>query len=517
MLMHTLSSATLLLALSSLALGAAPTSTTHASLSSAQQLATCLKSLGSKVLTSTSSAYAKERYAFDLRYTFQPQVIVMAKTESDVQLAVTCAKASNIAVTPRSGGHSFEGYSIGGQNGSLVVDLGGFNTVKVQKNGKKAKVGAGVRLGKLYLELFNQGGWTINAGTCPSVGIGGHALGGGFGLMGRKYGLLVDRVVEMEMVNANGELLTVSATQNQDLFFALRGAGGGSYGVVTSFTILPFKPAPKVTSFTYEWKFSDYAAVLKAYIAFQSTGTRDVGLEMNVGASGLELYGIFQGTKSNQAAAVASFLKAAPKPQNADVRESRYIDALLRFAFVEGGSDSDKNINALALQSPYHSGDSHYTKGKSLIYPSALQPSTIALIGKWVAQKPKGSTANYIIVDLWRGAVQDTAVSATSFVHRNAHSVFEFVVEWDESSNAKPGKPDCQPCLQWMNNMYAEFLADFKANYSGGVRGYQNYIDMGMPNWMDAYYGQALPRLKQIKASADPTNVFRFPQSIPLK
>ncbi|KAF9944966.1 hypothetical protein BGZ72_001806, partial [Mortierella alpina] len=167
----------------------------------------------------------------------------MASSVLDVQIAVRCAAAAKVAVAPRSGGHSFEGHSTGGQDGSLVIDLGGLNSVAV-KNGL-AKVGAGVRLGQLYLELFNQGGYTLNAGTCPSVGVGGHALGGGFGLLGPKYGLLLDRILEMQMVNAQGQLLTVSANSHPDLFYALRGAGGGSYGVVTEFTFLPIKPAPR--------------------------------------------------------------------------------------------------------------------------------------------------------------------------------------------------------------------------------------------------------------------------------
>ncbi|KAF9439144.1 hypothetical protein BGZ76_010737 [Entomortierella beljakovae] len=498
----TLGSALLLLAVSSVTYGA-PSPTT--------QLLTCLKPLGSKVLPPGTSDYTKQRYAFDLRYDFLPEVVVLAKSAADVQVAVKCAKAANVAVTPRSGGHSFEGYCVGGQNGALVLDLGALNTVNVE--GSTAKVGAGIRLGKLYLDLFNQGGWAINAGTCPSVGIGGHALGGGFGLLSRKYGLLIDRISEMEVVNADGELLTVSATSNPDLFFALRGAGGGSFGVVTSFILLPVKPAPKVTSFTYDWKISDYAKVLQAYVNFQSTASRDVGVEMNIGPFGLEMYGIFQGTKSQQAAAMSSFLKAAPKPSGSDIREQRHIDAQLRFSYIAG---DPKDINALALQGKYRPGDSRYTKGKSLVYPSALKASTIALLGKWGAKTPKGSTANYIIVDLWGGAVQDTSADATAFIHRNAHTVFEFVVEWDENPNAKPGKPDCKDCLKWMNDMYAEFLADFKANYSKKIRGYQNYIDLGIPNWKDAYYGQALPRLTKIKSSVDPSNVFRFPQSIPL-
>ncbi|KAG0357874.1 hypothetical protein BGZ54_000139, partial [Gamsiella multidivaricata] len=467
-------------------------------------------SLGSKVLRRNTPLFESNRYAFDLRFTYNPEMIVMASSAADVQTAVKCAKASNVPVAPRSGGHSFEGYSIGGQDGAVVIDLSGISSVVV--SGDQAKVGSGIRLGPLYLALYNQGGWSINAGTCPSVGIGGHALGGGFGLFARKYGLLIDRIVQMEVVNADGDLLTVSNTQNPDLFFALRGAGGGSYGVVISFTILPFKPPTAVTSFSYTWKLPDYAAVLRGYVNFQAVASRDVGVEMNIGPDGLELYGIFQGAQTQQAAALAPFLQTVPAPLSLDVRESPQIDAQLRFAYVAG---DPKDINALGLTGSFKAGDSRYTKGKSLVYPVALKDSTIALLGKWAAIKPVGSTYNYIIIDIWGGAVQDTPTDATAFIHRNAHTVFEFVSEWDENPNALPGKADCLDCLKWMDDMYTEFLADYNTNY-GPVRGYQNYIDRDIPNWQDAYYGSTLPRLMQIKAAADPTNIFRFPQSIPL-
>ncbi|ORZ10961.1 hypothetical protein BCR41DRAFT_356846 [Lobosporangium transversale] len=433
-------------------------------------LATCLKPLGSKVLERKTTAFENNRYAFDLRYTFNPQIIVMAFLHPMFQTAVKCAKAANIA------------------DGSLVVDLSGLSSVTCDRHHIQSWFR--IRLGPLYLELFNKGGWTINAGTCPSVGIGGHALGGGFGLLSRKYGLLIDRIVEMEMVDANGNLLLASATQNPDLFYALRGAGGGSYGVVTSFTIQPIKPPPVVTYFSFSWGMASHASVLRAYVNFQATASRDVGVEMNISPDGLELYGIFQGARAQMDAALSSFFSTAPKPLSAEVQEGRQIDANLRFAYVAG---DPKDINALGLKGPYKAGDSHYTNGKSLVYSKPLTDSTIGLLGKWAARKPIG-------------AIPDTPVDATSFVH----------LEWDGNPDAKPGKPDCQDCLKWMNDMYSEFLADYTTNY-GPVRGYQNYIDKTIPNWQEAYYGSALPRLKQIKAATDPTNVFRFPQSIPLQ
>ncbi|KAG0291488.1 hypothetical protein BGZ96_005126 [Linnemannia gamsii] len=479
---------------------------------------TCLKPLGAKVLQRNTSGFEKNRYAFDLRYTYYPEVVVMAASAADVQVAVKCAKASNVPVAPRSGGHSYEGYSIGGEDGSLVLDLTGLNSVAVtggsggSGSDPRAKVGSGIRLGPLYLALFNQGGWSLNAGTCPSVGIGGHTLGGGFGLLSRKYGLLIDSLLEIELVNADGDLITVGPYDNPDLFYALKGAGGGSYGVVTSFTFKPVKPSAKATSFTYDWPISQASKVFKAYSDYQATASRDVGVELNIGADGLEMYGIFQGTKSAQAAALAPFLNAAGAPSGSDVREGRHIDGQLRFAYIYG---DPTDINALNLTGPYKPGDSHYTKGKSLVYPSALKSSTIDLLKKWGGMTPKGATASYIIVDLWGGAVQDIPENSTAFIHRNAHTVFEFISEWDENPDAKPGKPDCVDCLKWMDDMYAAFLADFKSY--GPVRGYQNYIDKEIPNWQDAYYGSAITRLKKIKGTVDPGNLFRFPQSIPLK
>ncbi|KAG0234454.1 hypothetical protein BGX31_004557 [Mortierella sp. GBA43] len=435
----------------------------------------------------------------------------MIQDTADVQAAVKCAKAANVAVAPRSGGHSYEGYSIGGQDGSMVIDLAGLSSIVV--TGDRAKVGSGVLLGPLYLELFKQGNWTINAGTCPSVGIGGHALGGGFGLLSRKYGLLSDRIDEMEVVNADGQVLTVSATQNPDLFFALRGAGGGSFGVVTSFTILPVMPAPVVTSLSYSWNHTAITQVLRAYVDVLPSASRDLGVELTVASDGLELYGLFQGTQIQLTAALDSFLKAAPKPTNVELHEGRYIDGVLRFAWMTG---NPTDVEALSLKTASKVGDSRYTKNKSLVYSKPLLNSTIALLDKWTKSPPVKGSTGYIIVDLWGAAISEIPANATSFTHRDSHSVFQFVSEWGGANGQTPHLGDCADCLKQMDAMYKAFLDDYTTNYGPVAQGYPNYIDKSIPNWQQAYYGTNLDRLIQIKTSTDPSNVFRFPQSIPL-
>ncbi|GJJ79015.1 hypothetical protein EMPS_11374 [Entomortierella parvispora] len=480
-------------------------------MSAKSALLACLEPLGSKVLTMHSPEYSQERLDYNPRFDYRPLVIVMAASASDVQFSTKCATEAKVAVAPRSGGHSYEGYSIGGQNGSLVIDLGGFTAVTVSTNGL-AKVGAGIRLGPLYLELYNQGGWTINAGTCPSVGVGGIALGGGFGLLSRKYGLLLDRITEMQVVNAMGELLTVSATSDPDLFFALRGAGGGSFGVVIEFTLQAIRPAPVATSFTYNWPNAMYLEVFRAFIDTQQQALRDVGVGINISPAGLMMYGLFDGVESKQSEAMKQFLEKVPSPTNRDVREGRVIDSQLRFAYLSG---NPKDINALSLQGGFKAAAPRPTKGKSLVYSKPLLNSTIKLLGKWGSVSPKGSAATYIIIDIWGGAIADVPVKETAFIHRGASAGIEFVAEWIADANQSADTKDYVECFKWINDAYAEFLEDFRANY-GPVRGYQNYIDKDIPDWQDAYYGEALTKLKQIKRAVDPSNTFRFPQSIPL-
>ncbi|KAF9559261.1 hypothetical protein EC968_006655 [Mortierella alpina] len=444
-----------------------------------------IPSLSIAVLTSNNPKYDEERFVYDRRHKYLPQVFIMASSVSDVQTAVKCAAEAKVAVAPRSGGHSYEGYSIEGQDGSLVIDLGGLTRVTVEN--EVVKVGAGVRLGRLYLELFKQGGYTLNGGTCPSVGVGGLTLGGGYGLLGPKYGLLIDRTIEMQMVNAQGEVLTVSDTSNKDLFYALRGAGGGSFGVVTEFTFLHITPAPVVTSFSYRWKSKNYyATVFSSYTAFQDFVSEDVAMKMHVGPSGLHMNGLFEGAKDEHEKVMAPFFATVPVPELIDVREGRYIDAQLRLASLP---NDPKDLEALLWKV-----EPKTRKGKSLVYPKALAKSTIDLMGKWAAIKPSGARINYLVVIVWGRAVSKIPEDATSFVHRNAHTVIEFMVDWTPATGAT-SEATCDACLKWMNDMYTEFLDDFKANY-GPIRGYQNYIDIDMPDWQDAYYGSSLPRLK---------------------
>lgn len=188
----------------------------------------------------------------NIRVNYTPMVLVFAIDNKDVQKAVKCAVKSKIDIVPQSGGHSYEKYGLGGRDNVIVLDLTFVNGITINSETKTAKIGAGNRLGNVYNQL-NQAGFFIPAGLCPSVGIGGHALGGGFGYYSRKYGLACDNIISMEMVNVTGDILQVDSIKNFDLYFALRGAGGGSYGIVTYFVFRIHRTPPHVTYMELEF------------------------------------------------------------------------------------------------------------------------------------------------------------------------------------------------------------------------------------------------------------------------
>jgi len=182
-----------------------------------------------------SKTYRSLNYQWQLGLSqIYPLAYMLPLTESDVEATVACGHAHGVRVVPRSGGHSFEKYSFADKN-SVVVDLRRMDEVK--QSGMTVVWGPGVLIGPTAIELWNSGKVFIPAGTCSSVGISGLVLGGGYGFFLRQYGLTTDNILEMNIVTATKDLITVNRTTNSDLYWALRGAGRGNFGIVTKFVL----------------------------------------------------------------------------------------------------------------------------------------------------------------------------------------------------------------------------------------------------------------------------------------
>lgn len=166
----------------------------------------------------------------------------------DVQTAIKCGVRNDIHLVPISGGHSYAGLSFG-SNDSVLIDFRYMNDISVDESEMVATIGAGTLLGHVYHTLFYKYGLGAPLGVCPTVAMAGLVLGGGIGLLSTHYGLIIDNIVEMNMVDASGNAVRIDATHNEDLWWAMRGIGPGYVGLVTSFKVKVFRA--DTTQFDY--------------------------------------------------------------------------------------------------------------------------------------------------------------------------------------------------------------------------------------------------------------------------
>ena len=160
-------------------------------------------------------------------------------------------RSNNLSFAIRCGGHSYEGFS---QSQDVVIDLRGLQDINVDTAAGTVTVGAGVSLYDVYQELANEG-YAFPAGSCPTVGIAGHVMGGGHGLLARSHGLTCDILQQVTMIDCQGSTLQATATSEPDLFWACRGGGGGSFGIATQFVLSIFA-LTNVLVFGVSWKLS---------------------------------------------------------------------------------------------------------------------------------------------------------------------------------------------------------------------------------------------------------------------
>lgn len=466
------------------------------------------KSLQGTLIRPTSSYYSTARQLFNPRFDYiQPAAIAYCVSPADVQTCIAFAQRFGVPLAARSGGHSYGGYST---TTGLVLDVSRMNTVTVDTSAGTASVGAGTRLIDVYAALAPYG-LVLPAGTCPTVGIAGLALGGGVGVLGRKLGLTCDSLLAAQIVVADGRVLTCDTNHEPDLFWALRGGGGGNFGVVTSFTFRVY-PVASLSLFTLNWPWSSAADVLDAWqnwapqapdelwsnCLFQATSDKGAEPFVQVG-------GVYMG----EATSLNVLLQPLINRINAGLT-NRYVsdvgllDAMLYEANCAGLSVSQchlpsQNPNGQLGRSTYRSKSDYFTH--------LLPHQGIDLLVKAITDCQNSPTLGEggIGIDAFGGAINRVAPDATAFVHRNALFSIQYAATWNASDPASIVAAN----HTWLNNMWQTMRP-----YASGAA-YQNYIDSDLVNWQQAYYGTNLPRLQRVKAAYDSGNFFSFAQSIP--
>jgi FAD/FMN-containing dehydrogenase len=418
----------------------------------------------------------------------RPQAVVRCHGPEDVAEVIAFAREHGIGIAVRSGGHSFAGYS---STSGIVIDLTPQRSVVL--TGSVAKVGAGARLGELYDALLPHG-LAIPAGTCPSVGIGGLTLGGGHGILGRMYGLTLDHLTGARVVLASGRVVDCDQRDHADLFWALRGAGSGNFGVVTSFTFRP-RPAPRMTSFRLVWPYSRAAAVVAAWQDWAADGPGELAADLALTAP------------ADRADPVVEIFGAVARDQQ-DADE--LLDDLA--ARVGSAPASDFRAELSFRDTVRHQAGSDqvgqariHRFAKSEFFDRPLPDQAIVALVDGVTRRRAPGQHRSVLFAPWGGAYNRRPADATAFAHRSQL----FLLEHLSFVGARAPEQQMHAARAWVMASWAAVRP------CGSGRVYPNFPDPDLDDWGHAYYGANYARLVKIKAKYDPHGVFRFPQSLP--
>lgn len=454
--------------------------------------------LTGEVVWPTDPGYAEARQDYNTRFDVHPRVIVFCRNAGDVRNAVRWATFHNVPVRPRCGRHSYEGWSL--VEGGIVVDVSRMDRVRVDPASGTARVEAGTDLWPLYQALWNDSQATIAGGSCPTVGISGLVLGGGFGLLGRWLGVTCDALLSVEMVTAQGESVRADQNENADLFWACRGGGGGNFGIATAFTFR-VTPIDDVSIYNVVWDWKDLRPVLQAWQKWApATDDRLTSiLKLTAESSGtISSIGQLVGG-GDELRHLLRPLIAAALPQSVEVRTVPYIEAVEHFAGIKPGHERWAAHWGNHLRSAEVPGGNPFKNTSAYAY-ERLGPEAIDRIVRYLHAAPNDQ--GLVQLDAYGGAVARVPPHATAFAHRaGVLWNMQFQAYWSD-----PAEQDDN--IRWVE--------DFRRSLLPFTRGaYVNYIDRDIHDWPSQYYGDNFTKLTEVKRAWDPRNVFRYPQSIP--
>ncbi|PKS06753.1 hypothetical protein jhhlp_006827 [Lomentospora prolificans] len=479
-----------------------------------------------------SDDWALDVAPFNERLPYTPIAIAVPRTVEHIEDAVKCAVGLGVKVAAKCGGHSYASLGLGGEDGHLVIEMDRMHDVTLSEDGETAVIQGGARLGHVATELWEQGGRAISHGTCPGVGISGHALHGGFGMSSYTHGLALDWILSATVVLANGTTVRASADENADLFWALRGAGG-SMGIVAEYEFATFEPVEEYTHFEATLNWTDPDSIVDGWLELQAWGEEEMPREMNMRFSvdmrGVMLDGLYHGSQSDMEDVVLPLLERVGGGVITSNVTFDWFGQLGQYAYT-------KDLN---LTHPYNQHETFYAKSLfthalpreaiasfisyTLTNASAIlqdtsraQPAKPSEPGEPSADPPRAqppflsSRFWWILVDIHGGAnsyvSQEVAHDSTSYAHRDKLLLFQF---YDRSFGAYP--PGEEPF-----KLLDGFVDSITAHLDEGDWGmYINYADPRVEDVAEeVYWGENVERLRGIKREFDPDDVFSNPLGI---
>ncbi|MFE6666896.1 FAD-binding oxidoreductase [Streptomyces sp. NPDC057697] len=463
-------------------------------------------SLDGNLIRPQDATYPTARQLYNTRFDdLKPAAVAYVRHEADIRECLSFARRTGTPVSIRSGGHSYAGWSSG--NGRLVLDVSSLSRV-----GRDGTIGAGARLVDVYQGLARSG-LTIPGGSCPTVGISGLTLGGGHGVASRAYGLTCDSLTAATIVTADGTTLSVDAGHHPDLFWALRGAGNGNFGVVTELTFRT-RQAPQTVTAYMSWPWSRARSVVSAWqewgpsqpdeiwsSAHLDAGPGGVDPTVSVAAFSLGTYGDLQNAVDRLADRIG-----APA-SSVSLRRRSYQESMLVYAGCSGITDAQchlpgttpgRTTRGTLRRETYAAASDFYDRSLSPAGVQALLDRTEAFTRIPVA---RGGGSGSVALTALGGAINRVSPQATAFVHRGSRMLAQYIASWSPGTAGDASR-------DWLKNTHAAM----RRHASGAA--YQNYTDPALTDWRRAYYGSAAERLTTLKKQYDPGRLFAFPQGL---
>ncbi|KAM0871813.1 hypothetical protein ACQ4PT_039144 [Festuca glaucescens] len=442
--------------------------------------------------------------------TVKPLVIVTPTSAPHVQSAVVCGRRHDVRIRVRSGGHDYEGLSYRSERPEVfaVVDLNKMRSVTVNQAAGTASIDSGATLGEVYYAVSKASKQlAFAAGLCPTIGVGGHLSGGGFGMLLRKYGAAIDSVLDATLVDAEGRLLDKKA-MGRDVFWAIRGGGGESFGIVLSWKVKLVPVPPTVTMFKVAKTVNEGAVdILTKWQVVAPALPEDLFIRVVVQKDAAEFQSMYLGTCDALLPLMGSRFPELGLNRT-HCNEMTWIQSV-PYIYL-GSTASVEDILNRTTSDGFSKATSDYV----------LQPipkDGWIKIFDFLAQP----TAGIMIADPYGGKISGFPESATPFPHRGGVLFnIQYMNFWPATTNGSAQ-------TKWLKDFYA-FMTPYVS--SNPRQAYVNYRDLDLGQnvvvgnvtsyeaakvWGEKYYKGNFKRLTFAKGKVDPNDYFRNEQSIP--
>lgn len=424
------------------------------------------------VTPADGAVYDSLRRAANGRVDKRPAVIARCETVDDVVDALAYARRHGLKVSARSRAHGYTGDAI--VERGLVLDLRAMRAIRVEPGTGRLTAQPGARIGDVLLHAF-RAGLGFPAGSHTDVGVGGFTLGGGYSDLGRSLGLACDRVVSLDVVTAAGDRLTVDREHEPELFWALRGAGGGHFVVVVSFTFQLDPQPAQLPTMAAIYPLEDLERLLESYLPYFAGAAPDAahvlfGIRTFPGLPACcVLHGVYNGEDQGAAEVEFARLSGGLTPLNADNRMETYFNHKRRF-------DSEPTDWPWMIKSRFLRPD--------------LDPRAIAaVVDHHVRRAPNRDF--YVYLAPMGGAIARGDRETSAFAHRGESSFINILGLWKHPSGAAEN-------MAWVRDHVAAIQPFCTASV------YVNEIDDELLDWKQAYFGANYERLRAVKRAYDP-------------